>query len=551
MTKLSRGISYLLTLTVLFVIVSTLSFYLGMNHLEGQSVSILESLEFVTQTMTTVGYGQHATWDTAPMHILAIVTEIAGIALVFMSIPIVVTPWIQERITLQPPTEYDGPGNHLIITEYTDLMDTLLDELEGRDIPYVLIDDDQDTASRLLQEDRHVMLGDTSEPETLEKARLNEARLGILDGPDERSAMVALAMDEYDPEFRVVAVAGQTDRATHLSQAGVDKVIYPRRLIGEELARHALKAVGKEFDINDPDLNEELDIREFPVVPSSPLGGKTLEDSALRNNFGIHVVGIWRRGEFINNPDGTFRFRKGDILVATGSSRQLDDLEEHTEISKSTGQSLSRDCLIIGFGNEGEAAREKLMEAGIEPTVLNDVEDEHVDVVGNGMDPDTLKEANADEAETILITISADEVAVMVTLMVRRINPRAEILVQVNQEFAVEPIYRAGANYVQSLTLITGRMLAGEALGEDLLSPELNIKIRHCGVGSLVGQTLEEASIARKHDVSIIALRRNGVIQTNVTPDLTFEEGDEIYICGNDDNVNEFAKYFDLTDPKN
>jgi Trk K+ transport system NAD-binding subunit len=549
MTKLSRGITYLFTLTVVFVILSAVGFYFGMAYLEHRPVTPFQALEFVVQTMTTVGYGQHAPWQTALMNLLVIVTEIAGIAIVFMSIPIVVTPWIQERITLQPPTEYDGPGDHIIITEYTDLMDTLLDELEERDIPYVLIDDDQETASELIREDRNVILGDASEPDTLKEAHINEARLAILDGEDEHSAMVALAMGEFDHDIDVMAVATHTNRGTHLSQAGADKVIYPRELIGRELARHALKTVGKAFDINDKLLKNTLDIREFPILPTTSLLGESLQSADIRSRFGINIIAIWRRGNFINHPSGDFLFRKGDILVATGTPDQLDRFEQETEISKSTTDPDDRNIVIIGFGNEGEAARARLRDDEFEPTVLNDIDKEHVDVVGNGMDEDALDEANVRDADTVIICISRDDVAVMVTLMVRRLNPRAEILVQVNQEYAIEPIYRAGANYVESLNLITSRMLAGEALGEDLISPELNIKIRHCGVGDLAGKSLKDIDATEQHQVTILAVKRDENIISDPNPQVKLREGDSIYICGTDDNVDQFAEESYLTDP--
>jgi len=550
MTNLNSGLWYLLTLTILIVIASTLLFYLGMNYLEHRPVTLIESLQFVTQTMTTVGYGEFTPWNTTAMQILVIITEIAGIAIVFLSIPTVVSPWIQERIALQPPSEYFGPTNHIIISEYTDLMDTLLDELESREIPYVLIDERREETSQLKQNGRTVMLGDASEPQTLEKAGINEARLAILDGADERNAMVALAMGEFDTELDIISVAGRTSRATHLSQAGVDEIIYPRELIGRELANHALKAVGKEFDFQDPELHKKLDIREFPVIPPSTFDGQTLESSQIRTRFGTNVVGVWRRGDFISHPPGKFKVRQGDILVATGTPDQLDQLEKRMEISKTTGDATERNVVIIGFGNEGEAARSRLKEEGIDPTILNDVKRKHVDVVGNGMDEEALREANIQDADTVIICISRDEVTVMVTLMVRRMNPHAEILIQVNKEFVIEPIYRAGANYVESLTLITSRMLAGQALGEDLLSPELNIKIRHCGVGKLSGQTLGESTIAQDFNISIIALKRDEKIITDLTPDLTFEEHDEIYVCGTDEQVDRFARNFQVNESR-
>lgn len=547
MTKFSRGLGFIFSFTIIFVIVATLLFYLGMNHLEGRPVTLIGSLEFISQTMTTVGYGQYAPWKTTAMNILVIITQLAGISIVFLSIPIVVTPWLQERIALQAPNKYEGQGEHIIISQYTDLMDTLLDELEQENIPYVLIDERQEVTSDLYRSNYNVIRGDSSEPETLKRARIDEARLAILDGTDERNAMVALAMDEQCPNLRIIAIAGQSKRAEHLSEAGVEKIIYPKDVIGQELARHALKAVTGEIEIKDSDLGGELDIREFPIVPESDLVHKTLREANLRQKFGTHLIGLWRRGKFLNQPSPSLRFRKGDILVATGTLDQLRELEQYAEIGDYSSAPEDKHCVIIGFGNEGKAAYNSLKEAGFEPAILNDVERDGVDVVGNGMDAEALREVGVHEAESVLIAITSDEVAVMVTLMVRRLNPGAEILVQVNQEFAIEPIYRAGANYVQSLTLITGRMLAEEALGEDLLSPALNIKIRRCTARELSGQSVEDLNIGQQFRISIVAVNRDGNLLTEIGPDFTFNEEDDVYMCGTDENVRQFVDFHELS----
>lgn len=59
---------------------------------------------------------------------------------------------------------------------------------------------------------------------------------------------------------------------------------------------------------------EWVDIEE-----GSPVAGKTLVESDLRNVTGVSVIAIQRGDETISNPDPEFRVEAGDILVTLGT----------------------------------------------------------------------------------------------------------------------------------------------------------------------------------------------------------------------------------------
>lgn len=519
-----------------------------MNHLENRPTSLLQSLEWVTQTMTTVGYGQDAPWTHPVMIVFVIVMQLSGVTIVFLSIPTVVSPWMEQRLSLRPNTAYSGRDDHIIITEYTSIVESLINELEDRETPYVLIESDEETATDLYRQGHSVMLGNPVDYDTLRKAKLDSARLVILDCPDERNASVALTIQECETEIPIVAVADQRERSAHLTAAGIDQIIYPREKIGEVLARKTLSGLGRK-DLLEEKFESDLEIREFPVLGASDLINSQLKDSNIRETIGVRIIGVWRQGRFIHNPPADHRIHRNDILVASGSPESLNELHGLTETRKlAPGE---KNVLIVGYGKEGHRAEEVLREHGVKPILLNDIDVDNVDIVGDGSDPEVLREASIEEMATVIIAVSDDDTAILITLMVKDLNPKAEILVQINNQSSLEPIYRAGASYVLSLEQLTSQMLAGTALEEDLLYEELNLRVRRCGVGDLVGKTPEECGIGKDHRVTIVGVERDGSLITEIGPNFRFEENDSIYMAGDPKRVRQFTNAYNLQDQEN
>ena len=76
--------------------------------------------------------------------------------------------------------------------------------------------------------------------------------------------------------------------------AGSTKVLQIYDILGRSLASWT---VGGDCRANIISRFDELIIAEFPAM-GTPLVGKTLAESKLRENFGVTVVGIWERGKF-------------------------------------------------------------------------------------------------------------------------------------------------------------------------------------------------------------------------------------------------------------
>jgi CPA2 family monovalent cation:H+ antiporter-2 len=66
-----------------------------------------------------------------------------------------------------------------------------------------------------------------------------------------------------------------------------------------------------------------LDIHTFTLPESSPLAGKTLEESGIRQNYEVSLLAILRDKTVIRNPDGNTRLLPNDRLVVFGATEAV------------------------------------------------------------------------------------------------------------------------------------------------------------------------------------------------------------------------------------
>jgi TrkA domain protein len=76
-------------------------------------------------------------------------------------------------------------------------------------------------------------------------------------------------------------------------------------------------------------LGEGIAIEWVSVVPESPLVGRTLAASRLRQEVGVSVIAIQRGDEVIENPDGETEIRAEDTLVVLGSREACRSLDAY------------------------------------------------------------------------------------------------------------------------------------------------------------------------------------------------------------------------------
>jgi len=230
----------------------------------------------------------------------------------------------------------------------------------------------------------------------------------------------------------------------------------------------------------------------------------------------------------------------GIRLLVAGEPTQVDRLRDATA---ATVRAVStQHVLLAGHGDSGAVAAAALREAGSELSVLDIEPGPAVDTVGDAREPEVLEAAGIETADALVVTVADDTTAILVTLIARELNPALEIVVRANERASVDKLYRAGADYVQSLASISGRMLAETLFADEtVLAYSTQISVVRLPAGGLAGSTLAAEAVRTETGSTVIAVLRADATITDIDPEqFVFDRGDDVIIAGDDDAIRRF-----------
>lgn len=510
----------------------------GMITFESRTPSLARSLRFVVETMTTVGYGTEATWESATMELLVTGMMIIGVVFFFLSLPLLVIPLIEAALSTTPPTEV-AREDHVVLCGFSGRAEAFLEELDAWDTDYVVVEPDAERAAALHEAGYTVVHGDPESTADLAAASAPAASAIVADIDDETNASIALTCRELPSNATVIAFAKEPANAEYIRLAGADEVLTPRHMLGQSLAEKVTSSVRAELD-DVVELGAGLEMAELPVEIDSEIAGLRLSESAIREQTGVDIIGAWHDGEFDPTPDPSEVLEPGIILLVAGQDDQLDRLRS---LTRTETRSHARGRVIVGgYGEVGRTVASSLAAAEVPYTVV-DVEDAPgVDVVGDISEVRTLEAADVQGARAVVLALPEDTSTVFATLVLREFADDVEIVARGTDPENVRKLYLADADYVLSLSTVSGRMLASLVLDEHVIAPDKQVDIVRCPAPALAGQTLGEADVRARTGTTVIAVERDGELHTELDAAFEIAEGDELVVAGSDDGITKFNK---------
>ena len=510
----------------------------AMSTFENEQRTFLHSLQVVVETFTTTGFGSDSPWISPELNLLVILMDLTGVALIFLALPALLFPLLEDTLRTTPPTETQDLSEHVVICTYTARGETLVAELDNRGVEYVLVEPDRETAVELYAAGYTVIHADPESADALAGACAASATAVIADASDEIDASIVLAAREAAPGAQVVSVIEDPDSAEYHRLAGADTVLSPRQLVGESLAAKVVAGISQEL-AGAVEIAEDFEIAELSVHQGSELVGTTLAESDVGERTGANVIGAWFRGIFESPPSPDATLDGSTILLVAGNESQLERLQSLTR-SGVRGHETGA-VVIVGHGRVGSTAASELAAADVPYTVVDREAGSSVDVVGDATDPDVLREAGIDDARTLLLGLPNDTTTVFTTLVARELNPEIEIVARAQETGNTRKLYQAGGDFVLALATVSGRMLASTVLvTEEFVSPASQVDIVRTRAPELAGQSLAEADVRAETGVTVVAVERNGDTVTELDPEFTFEANDEVLITGTDEDISRF-----------
>jgi Trk K+ transport system NAD-binding subunit len=540
-------LKFLLVLTAMVAVYSVLFHFI--MAAEGKDHTWLTGVYWTLTVMSTLGFGD-ITFQTDLGRAFSIVVLLSGMIflltlLPFMFIKFFYAPWIEAESRKRAPRELPpATRGHVILTRVDPVTMALIKRLDDHRIDYVLVESDFKRALELYDMGLRVAVGDVDDPETYRRLRVDQAALVVATDRDEINTNVAFTVRELSERVPILATADSPYSVEILTMAGSSRVLQLHDMLGRSLAAWT---VGGDCRANIISRFGELIIAEFAAM-GTPLVGKTLAESKLRENFGVNVVGIWERGRF-EIPRAGSRIGRTSVLVLAGSEKNLaayDEIYSFYHICHLTADPV----LIVGSGRVGDTVAERFKERGSPYLVIEKnpkrLQDEEHYVVGDAADIRTLKRAWIEKAPAALITTHDDATNIYLTKYLRSLRPDMQILSRANLDRNVSTLHRAGADFVMSLATLGANAIYNILKNEDtsMLAEGLNI-FRLTAPESLVGRSLANAGIRERTDCTVVAIRDDGVLSVNPDPAVPIRKGAELILIGTDEGEKKFLQGFE------
>lgn len=523
---------FLVVLLVLVVIYSVL-FHVLMVH-EGQSHSWLTGLYWTLTVMSTLGFGD-ITFATDLGRVFSIVVLISGMVFLLMLLPFTFieffyAPWMQAQSEARAPRQLPfSTSGHVILTHYDAVSLALIGKLVDYGYPYVLLVGDLATALRLHDEGLNVMLGEPDLPQTYSLARVERALMVAATGSDTANTNVAFTVRELSQKALIATTAELRASKDILELAGSSQVVQLPEMMGHALARRITGADARAHVIGN---FGKLLIAEATAA-GTPLEGKRIADTRIREHTGVTIVGVWQRGVFTIASANTI-IDTHSVVVLAGSVEQLRAYDELFCIYNVNNEPV----IIIGAGKVGQviaralAAREveyRLVESDPARIVQGD---EHY-VHGSAADLAILTRAGIQNAPAVVVTPDDDDTSIYLTIYCRRLRPDIQILSRATRERNVATLHRAGADFVLSYASMGATAMFNVLKQTSILMLAEGLHVAETMVPAvLAGKTLAAAQIPQQTQCTVVALRKGEQININPGPSTVLETSAElILIC--------------------
>ncbi|HEY2983001.1 MAG TPA: NAD-binding protein [Jatrophihabitantaceae bacterium] len=292
---------------------------------------VLEALYQTVTTVTTVGFREVRPLSAAgELFTIALILIGVGTALYTFGVLLeaLIEGHLREHLERRRMSrDIDRMTDHVIICGWGRVGRACADYLRATGRQVVVVDRD---SGRLEGIEYPSVQGDVTDDAVLGSAGIARAHalVAALD-TDADNVYVTLSSRALRPDLVIIARARNEASKSKLVRAGADRAVNPQLIGGRRMAAFALQPHVAEFlDVVMHDESLDYRMEQVEVCPRSRLAGESLRDAALGEKTGVLLLAV-RDGadaSFVANPPPTARLKAGAILIAVGTTSQLDAL---------------------------------------------------------------------------------------------------------------------------------------------------------------------------------------------------------------------------------
>jgi voltage-gated potassium channel len=542
--ELFRLAAFLFLLMLMFSVL--FQFFMA---LEGQKHSWFAGLYWALVTMSTLGYGD-IVFTSEIGRLFSMLVILSGmvsllVVLPFTFIRFFYEPWMQAQAEARAPrTIHDDITHHVILTNYDPVTNTLINKLVQYGYPYVLLVKELNEALALHDRGLRVVHGELDHPNTYRNVHIQRAALVASTANDFANTNIAFTVRELSETIPIITTSNSAASVDILELAGSTHVLQLGEMMGQSLARRTIGGDARAHVIG---RFEQLLIAEATAA-GTPLVGKNLAESNLREISGLNVIGVWERGRF-ESAGPTTRITANTVLVLAGSYEQFRAYNELFCIY----HVATAPVVIIGGGRVGRTTGRALEKRQMDYRIVEErperIRNPEKYVHGNAAELETLERAGIREAPAVIITTHSDDINIYLTIYCRRLRPDIQIISRATLERNVSTLHRAGADFVMSYSSMGANAIFNLLKRSDILMVAEGLNIFRVKVpAQLAGKTISQTMVRELTGCSIIAIKTDAEFQVNPPPSALLESDAEMVLIGTvEDETRFLVRYVNET----
>jgi voltage-gated potassium channel len=300
----------------------------GFHVFEGWS--FVDSLYTTVVTLSTVGYGDFYP-RTSEGRLFTIFLIIVGVGTMLYAVGLLAETVVEGRLRAlmgrgKLEKDIEKMHGHYVICGCGRIGYLICRELKDEGVPFVVVDSSQEVLQKIADEGFIYVKGDATHDRTLVGAGIKRAKGIVCALPtDAENLYVILTARELNQSVFILSRSEEEESEHRLLRAGANRVMSPYTLGGMRMAMAILRPAMLDFiEITTSRQSLELRMEEVAVCEGSPIIGKTLGDSEIRQNYGLIIVAVKKdSGRMIFNPVATYVIEKGDMLIALGEETSV------------------------------------------------------------------------------------------------------------------------------------------------------------------------------------------------------------------------------------
>ena len=253
---------------------------------------------------------------------------------------------------------------------------------------------------------------------------------------------------------------------------------------------------------------------------------------------------MWERGHF-QLPEATALLNNHTVLLLAGREENFKRYDEKFSGFSHNGSAV----IIIGAGRVGRETAKSLESMNIAYRVIESDEKKCAmvknSIHGDASEKAVLDRAGINNAPAVIITSHNDESNIYLTIYCRKLRPDIQIITRAFIHRNVEPLHRAGADFVMSQDHMGANTIFNLLNRAEILMVTEGLDIfSQKTPKSLIGVKLRESKITEKTGCSLVAIK--GDQGTIITPsaDHQFSENGEIILIGDEAAEKSFESKF-------